>query len=55
MGEPVAHAGPQIIVKTAQDIFAAHGKENLGAEPRENRREFDRDIAAANNQHPLWQ
>ena len=55
MGKPVAHSKTQIIVKTAQHIFAARNKRDVRAEPRENRSELDRDIAATNNQHTLWQ
>ncbi len=53
--ERIAHADTHILVKPTQQIFAPRGKGHFGAKPRENAREFHRDIAAADNQHTPWQ
>src|SRR6516165_4928292 len=55
MAQRIAHADPQILVETAQDILTAHDLRYLGAQTRENAGEFDRYIPAANDQHMLRQ
>ncbi|MNX61455.1 hypothetical protein D3C86_923890 [compost metagenome] len=47
--------GAHVVVKAAQDVRAAIDQGRLDAEPGENARELDRDIAAARDQDALGQ
>ena len=45
----------QIVVETAQNVFAAIDERHVGAEPGENAGELDGDVAAALDQHAVGQ
>ena len=51
-GHRVAHAVAHVVIEAAQNIGRAHDLGDLGAEALKERCEFDRDIAAADDQQP---
>ena len=53
MGQRVAHACTHVAIEATQHIVGAHGLVDRGAKAREDAGEFDRDIAAADNQQAL--